>query len=69
MTNASDVIKDELGNDVSGTHLSGSVAVSSAEITSRAVASLVDGVRYRLETKWDQNGNTFEAYMEIDGEE
>ena len=68
ITNASDVIKDALGNDVSATHLSGSVAVSSANITTRVVASLIDKVRYRLEIKWDQNGNTFESYLHIDGE-
>ena len=68
ITNQSDVIKDALGNDVSATHLSGSSSVSSAEITTRKVSSLVAEVRYRLEIKWDQNSNTFEAYLDLDGE-
>ena len=69
ITNASDLIKDPFGNNVSTTYLTGSVAVSGAEITTRKVSGLVKDNRYRMEVKWDQNNNTFESYFHIDAEE
>ena len=69
ITNNSDVIKDPLGGDISATNLTGSQSVASAIITTRGVQLLVEENRYRMEVKWDQNGNTYEAYWFIDAEE
>jgi hypothetical protein len=64
-----DVLKDEAGDDVSGTYLSGSTTASGSDITTRAVAGLVAGHRYRMEVKWTQNSNIFETWWIIEGED
>ncbi len=69
ITNEADVIKDAEGEDVSATHLTGSVVEAAPIITTRLVSNLVAKVEYRMEVKWDQNGNTFEAWFTITGEE
>lgn len=63
------VLKDQYGNDVSSTNLSGSVSVSGNVITTKKVISLIEGVKYKLEVKWVYSGNTFEAFGYIIGEE
>ncbi len=68
ITNQANVIKDAEGNDVSGTNLTGSPTVSAAIITTSGVQLLVPEVQYRMEVRWDQNGNTFEAYWFLDAE-
>lgn len=69
ITNEVDEIKDSEGNDISTTNLTGAMSVSAPNITTRGVQLLVKGVRYRMEVKWDQNGNTYETYWFIDAEE
>jgi hypothetical protein len=63
------VIKDESGKVTTSTNLSGSASETGGVITSPLVISLTAGVKYRLEFLWVYSGNTFEAYLEIIGEQ
>ena len=67
-SDAAVVLKNGNGDDVSSTKLTGSISISSDEITTPLVISLEDKTKYRLEVLWIKDGNTFEAYCEIMGE-
>ena len=62
------VIKDQNGVDVSSACLSGIPSVSSDYITTPLVVSLVPGIKYRLEIKFNISDNIVEAWGEIWGE-
>ena len=64
--NAVDILKDSAGSDISGTNLTGNLAVSGNIITTRKANGLTDGLDYRLEVKWDdESGNTLEAIIDL----
>ena len=66
ITSEVDIIKDEQGDDVSATNLTGATSVSGGNITTRGVTGLKRNIHYRMEVQWVQNGNTFEAYWTIE---
>ena len=68
-SDAACVIKNESGKDTTSTNLSGSASANGDTITSPLVISLTKGIKYRLEFQWVYSGNTFEAWLEIIGEE
>jgi len=57
------------GEDVSETHLSGEVSVSENIITTPLVVGLGAGIKYSLHIGWKYNGNMYDAYSYIIGEE
>jgi hypothetical protein len=63
------VIKNGSGDDVSETHLSGSVSVNGDEITTPKVKSLAADVKYRVELSWVKSANKLECYWDLIGEE
>jgi hypothetical protein len=68
-TNISVVVKYSAGNDVSGTVLQGIPSAIAEVITTPAVKSLTAGEIYRIEVKFDVNGNTEEAWADLFGQE
>jgi len=62
------VLKDEDGNDISLTNLSGLVSVAGDVITTPLVINLKHGGVYRLEILWVKSSNTLETFCEIIGE-
>lgn len=67
-TNPSNVvvtIYDQAKTDVSATCLSGGVVIAGDKITFPPVINLTPGIIYRLEVKFEVNGNTFEPYCYI----
>lgn len=67
-TNVSDALYDQNWTDVSSTYLTGSVAVSSDEITTRTVQSLVPGHKYYLRVNFTIGGRAVSAILEIQAE-
>jgi hypothetical protein len=64
------VIKDVTADwqDVTASKMTGSPTLSGDVITTPLVHSLVRNHLYRVEVKFDAQGNTFEPYFEIDCE-
>lgn len=68
-SNAVAKIYDQAKSDVSATCLSGAVVIAGDKITCPLVISLTPGIIYRLEVKFEVNGNTFEPYCYIKAED
>ncbi len=68
VSSANSLIYDVDGNEVSSTYMTGTSSVSSADITTAQVTSLVNGARYKLEVKWTKSSNVQECYAYIDAE-
>ena len=64
----STLIFDVDGNNVSATKMTGTSSVSSADITTAQVTSLVNATRYKMEVKWTKSSNVQECFTWIDAE-
>lgn len=69
-SNASMVVKDDEGTDVTADVTSGSMGGSDDVITLKPIDSLTAGIRYRVEVQFTCGGGApFEMYFYIDCEE
>jgi len=68
-SDATCVLKDSTGVNISETNLSGTIDTTGVLITSPLVIGLTAGEDYRLEFKWVYSGNTLEAWLDIEAEE
>ena len=59
------VLKDDFGNDITSTNVTGSASVASTTVTTGLVSGLKAGFRYWLFCKVVISGETFEQWCEI----
>jgi len=67
-SDATNVLKDKDGTDVSDTKLDGAPSAVGDVITTSVVKDLEAGMKYRLEVMWIHLGNVFEGWGYIIGE-
>lgn len=62
------VIKDSTGTVVTATYVTGSPSGSGDIITAGVTHSLTAGAQYRMEWKWVNGSNTYEAWADLYGQ-